>query len=77
MECSEGLDAFRFFFKQQLVVVYMNASRPSEYSPGLLCLKKNLNAPRLSELLFPTFSVLVAKPKKILYTVANPACVVC
>ena len=33
--------------------------------------KKHLNAPRLSELL--TFNVLVANPKKLLYTVANPA----
>ena len=37
------------------------------------CLKKNQNAPRPSELLFLTFSVLVASPKKLLYTVANPA----
>ena len=36
-------------------------------------LKKNLNAPRLFEELFLTFSVLVANPKKLLYTVANPA----
>ena len=28
---------------------------------------------RLSELLFLIFSVLVANPKKLLYTVANPA----
>ena len=27
----------------------------------------------LCTLLFPTFSVLVANPKKLLYTVANPA----
>ena len=47
----------------------------------MYCLKKNQNAPRPSEhppavgkkLLFLTFSVLVANPKKLLYTVANPA----
>ena len=42
------------------------------------CLKKNQNAPRPSEhtpllWLFLTFSALVANPKKLLYTVANPA----
>ena len=37
----------------------------------LLCLKKNQNAPRPS--VFLKFSVLVADPKKLLYTVANPA----
>ena len=40
---------------------------------GYCCLKKNLNAPRPSELLFLTFSELVANPEKLLYTVANPA----
>ena len=45
------------------------------------CLKKNQNALRPSEhppvrgkkLLFLTFSVLIANPKKLLYKVANPA----
>ena len=34
---------------------------------------KNKNAQRVLLLLFLTFSVLVANPKKLLYTVANPA----
>ena len=38
----------------------------------LLCLKKNQNAPRPS-VLFLKFSVLVANPKKLVYTVVNPA----
>ena len=30
--CSEGLDAFRFFFKQQQLYMYMNPSRGTKFS---------------------------------------------
>ena len=61
------LPAWRLIYKQVCSVTV-------GFSPILFsrlcccCLKKNQNA-----LLFLTFSALVANPKKLLYTVANPA----
>ena len=45
----------------------VSTSRPSEYPPVR---GENVKTLFVS---FPTFSVLVANPEKLLYTVANPA----
>ena len=62
--------------------IYQHGFLAYMYCCCYCCLKKNQNAPRPSEhppvmgkkwQLFLTFSVLVANPKKLLYTMANPA----